>query len=92
MEGALPLLSPQTAVKYTAIQVSIPTALIIIPFKLHEFLEVTYCFRKIIKKIIPASHLKTQPSDQSLKNGVNYFSMPLIVGVFKKYPIFDSCK
>lgn len=51
MEGALPLLSPQTAVKYTAIQVSIPPALIIIPFKLNEFLEVTYCFRKIILKI-----------------------------------------
>lgn len=50
MEDALPLLSPQTAVKYTATQVSIPAALIIIPVKLHEFLQVTY-FRKIILKI-----------------------------------------
>lgn len=51
MEGALPLLSPQTAVKYTAIQVSIAAALVISPFKLHEFLEVAYDFRKIILKI-----------------------------------------
>lgn len=51
MEDALPLLSPQTAVKYTATQVSIPAALIIIPVKLHEFLQVTYYFRKIILKI-----------------------------------------
>lgn len=51
MEGALPLLSHQTAVKYTAIQVSIPAALIINLLKVNEFLEVNYCFRKISLKI-----------------------------------------
>lgn len=28
---------------------------------------------------MPVSGIKVQPSDQSLKNGVNYFSMPLVV-------------
>lgn len=40
---------------------------------------------------MPVSGIKVQPSDQSLKNGVNYFSMPLVL-FFKKYPIYDSCK